>query len=261
MLGQFEVLIGGEPLPSQAWQSRKARDLLRILVARRGRSVPREELTYLLWPDVRPSHAGHRLSNQLSLIRAVLGTPRSARGARAGAARDVLTVDRATVGLDPAAVEVDAEVFLARVAAGRRAAEVGDPKCAMARLVDAERSYHGDPFEDDPYADWARPLREEARAGYLAAVRLLARLHGEAGDVDGAVGYLLRLLAKDPYDEDAHRARVRMLVTGGRHGEARRAFAGYAAAMHEIDVTAPDPVLLSPGGRQPSLARTRSASG
>jgi len=36
-LGRFAVLLAGEPVPLAAWQSRKARDLLKVLAARRGR--------------------------------------------------------------------------------------------------------------------------------------------------------------------------------------------------------------------------------
>ncbi|MFC7616083.1 tetratricopeptide repeat protein [Actinokineospora soli] len=40
VLGEFAVLVDGQPLPPRAWQSRKARDLLRVLVARRGSRCP-----------------------------------------------------------------------------------------------------------------------------------------------------------------------------------------------------------------------------
>ena len=70
--GRFEVLVAGEPVPATQWQSRKARDLLRILVARRGRPVPRGELSELLWPDDDPERTGHRLSVLLSIVRGVL---------------------------------------------------------------------------------------------------------------------------------------------------------------------------------------------
>ena len=38
-LGGFVVIRDGEPLPASAWQSKKARTLLKILIARRGRPV------------------------------------------------------------------------------------------------------------------------------------------------------------------------------------------------------------------------------
>ena len=46
----------------------------------------------------------------------------------------------------------------------------------------------------------------------------------------------LRALALDPYDEEIHLAFVSMLIGGGRHGEARRAYRRYVDRMREIDV-------------------------
>jgi DNA-binding SARP family transcriptional activator len=89
-------------------------------------------------------------------------------------------------------------------------------------------------------------LREEARAVWLRALRSLADLSRGAGELDQAVASLVRLLAADPYDEPAHRALVAVLVRGGRHGEARRAFDRWAEAMRSIDAPAPHPDVLRP---------------
>ena len=50
-LGGFAVLRDGVPVPVGEWKSRKARDLVKILIARGGRPVHRETLLDLLWPD------------------------------------------------------------------------------------------------------------------------------------------------------------------------------------------------------------------
>ena len=53
-LGTFRVLRGGEPVPTGEWQSKRARSLLKVLIARRGHAVTREELCEVLWPEVEP---------------------------------------------------------------------------------------------------------------------------------------------------------------------------------------------------------------
>lgn len=239
VLGRFEVLSAGRAVSPATWQSRKARDVLRILVARRGRAIPRGELAQLLWPDGTPSRMSPRLSSQLSILRAALADSRPAP------AGDALVVDRASVRLDLSRIRVDVEEFLVGVDAALHLHDRGDVARAGALLAEMEASYRGDAFADEPYADWCRPIREEARAAYLRALRALAGLAGTAGDMDRAVYYLLRLLANDPYDEDAHHRLVRALACVRRHGEARRAFARYAAAMRDIDVEPPDPAILS----------------
>jgi DNA-binding SARP family transcriptional activator len=50
------------------------------------------------------------------------------------------------------------------------------------------------------------------------------------------VRYLLRMLERDPYDEDAHLALVGALRAAGRHGEARRRYRTYEDRMSELDV-------------------------
>ncbi|GIJ46873.1 hypothetical protein Val02_37590 [Virgisporangium aliadipatigenens] len=230
-LGQFEVLLDGRPVPASAWQSRKARDLLRILVARRGRPIPRPELAELLWPDDDPARTGHRLSVLLSIVRTVLDPQKRCD--------QYVVADAAGVALDVGRLHVDVEDFLADVRHAARLRERGADADARALLTAALRGYADDPFADEPYADWTRPLREEGRAAYLRALRTLADLGRAAGDVEDALHHLGRILERDPYDEPAHRATVATLTAGGRHGEARRAFARWAAAMREIGVRPP----------------------
>jgi hypothetical protein len=116
-LGRFEVLIGGQSIPTSVWKSRKARDLLRILVARRGRPVPRSELCELLWPEDDPGRTGHRLSVLLSIVRGALDP------ARAHGVDRFVVADQTSIALDIGQVRVDVEDFLAHVAHGRRLVE------------------------------------------------------------------------------------------------------------------------------------------
>ncbi|NGM15262.1 tetratricopeptide repeat protein [Verrucosispora sp. CWR15] len=252
-LGRFEVRVAGATVPPSAWQSRRARDLLRILVVRRGRPVPRGELCELLWPDDDPSRTGHRLSVLLSIVRGVLDPD------RVFASDHFLVTDAASVALDVTHLRVDVMEFLGAVTHGRRLLARGARAEARTILAAAVRDYRADVFSDEPYADWASALREQARAAYVAALRMLADAHRSAGNGGAAVDCLLRLLEQDPYDEPAHRMLVRTLVTGGQHGEARRAFARYRAAMRAIGVRPPDEIILAPraGVRSPATAVPR----
>ncbi|MGW4465132.1 BTAD domain-containing putative transcriptional regulator [Micromonospora sp. NPDC004704] len=242
LLGRFEVQLGDRVVPAAQWQSRKARDLLRIVATRRGRPVSRGVLCELLWPDDNAERTGHRLSVLLSIVRGVLDPD------RAHPADHFLVADQASVALDVTRLRVDVEEFFAHVVHGRRLLDRGAAAEARTVLATAEREYRADVFEDEPYADWSAPLREEVRAAYLNMLRMLARASRAAGDPETAVACLLRLLEKDPYDEPAHRALVRTLVAGGRHGEARRALHRYAEAMRAIGVRPPDESILAPAG-------------
>jgi ATP/maltotriose-dependent transcriptional regulator MalT/DNA-binding SARP family transcriptional activator len=234
-LGRFRVLHEGEPIPLAAWQSRKARDLLKILVARRGRPTPRDYLMEALWPEQSPGRLGNRLSVLLSTVRSVLDPEKRLDPDHFVAA------DKTSVWLQYENLVVDVERFLAAAREGlerRRSGRAG----ARARLAAAEAAYAGDFLEEDAYEDWAIALREEARAAYVEVARALAEDAAAAGDADAAGRYYLRILERDPYDEPAHLGLVAALETAGRHGESRRYFRAYCARMDEIGVeSAPFP--------------------
>ena len=233
-LGTFAVLRDGRPVPPRMWQSRKARDVLKILVARRGRPVRRDVLMEALWPEQDPARTANRLSVALSILRAVLDPGREGK-------TPVIVADRYAVALDTARVEIDVEAFLELAADGLGLWRRGSREEGLAVLEAAERAYAGDFLEDEPDADWAVPLREEARAAYLAVAELLASASPDPALV---VGYRLRMLELDPFDEGSHLALVAGLTSLGRHGEALRAYARYRKRMREIGIE-PAPALAA----------------
>ena len=127
-LGRFRVLRGGEPIPLTAWQSRKARDLLKILVARRGRPTPRDFLMEALWPEQDPGKLGNRLSVLLSTVRTVLDPDKRFD------ADHFIAADRSSLWIQSENLAVDVERFLdaaseALAAAARREPGRGRKPC------------------------------------------------------------------------------------------------------------------------------------
>ena len=230
VLGGFAVLRDGVPVPLSAWQTKKPRELLKILVCRRGRPAPREVVMEALWPGEDPQKLGNRLSVALSTLRTVLDPER-----RFGAEHFV-RADRDSIAIDPEAVLVDVEVFLHEAETGL-SLRSGDRADAEEWLAQAESTYAGDVLEEDPYSEWAVSLREEARATYISVTHALARDASEAGRDEDALRYFLRILSRDAYDEGAHMGVVSALERLGRRGEARRSYRGYVARMEEIGAT------------------------
>lgn len=220
-LGGFRVLRNGRAIQLGEWPSKKARDLLKILVARRCRPVARVQLLDLLWPDQGESVASPRLSVALSTVRSVLDPEKKYPADR------FVGADRATIWLDGDQTSVDVESFLHDARAGLDAN-------SLPQLKGAEAAYSGDFLEEDVYADWAAGMREEARALYVRVARVLAD-RGKA-DPDATAGYLLRILQRDQYDERAHLGLVSAFQASGAHGEARRAYRTYIQRMAELEV-------------------------
>jgi DNA-binding SARP family transcriptional activator len=214
-LGGFRVFRDGEPLAPADWQSKKARTLFKILLARRGRPVTREQLMEHLWPGDDPAKLNNRLSVALTALRTVLGRE-----------LEVIRADGDAVSLDLCLVAVDVERFLDEV-------EQGLADRDLARLHHAERLYAGDFLEEDPYDDWALDLREQAREAYASALRMRGRL---ATDDEEAVRAYLRLLEHDRWDAGAHRELIARLDRAGRHGEATRRRRAYVRRMGEIGI-------------------------
>jgi DNA-binding SARP family transcriptional activator/tetratricopeptide (TPR) repeat protein len=225
-LGVFRVIRNGVPIPAIAWKSKKAKDLLKILIARR-RPVPREQLMELLWPEVEPTVASNRLSVLLSTLRDVHHDQSAGESL-------LITIDGA-VALNPRQVSIDVEEFLSLATTALEADRANDPT-ATAQLTAALAIHTGDFFEDDPYPDWASWLAEEVRATYIALLRALATRMNESGETDAAVRYTLRLLEQDKYDEQAHVTLVGALLKAGHIGEAHRHYQTYQRCMTDIGI-------------------------
>jgi DNA-binding SARP family transcriptional activator len=239
-LGGFRVFRAGVQVPLREWQSRKARDLLKLLVSRLGRPAPREWLVEALWPGEDPRRTRARLSVALSTVRTVLDPEHRLD------AEHYVAATRDTVALDTSRLSVDLEAFLAEAEAALSLHRGGHD--AVAALERAEAAYAGDFLEEDLYEDWAVGPREQARATYLAIVRALVELAEARGDNQHAARFALRLLDRDPYDEGAHLTVVAARTAARAHGEARRAYLLYVARMTELDV-APVPFPAAAGAR------------
>jgi ATP/maltotriose-dependent transcriptional regulator MalT/DNA-binding SARP family transcriptional activator len=236
-LGGFSVLRDGELVRISEWQSKRARELLKLLIARRGRPATRSYLMETLWPGEDSERVANRLSVALSTVRGVLDPQRRFPP------EHFVVADKDAVALDVDAIDIDVERFLSMTADGLDSVRRGDVSRGIPILSAATAAYTGDFLEENPYDDWAIAAREEARAAYVSALRPLAQ---HAADVDAAVISLLRILETDRYDEQAHLALVRALADAGRHGEAHRHYLNYRRAMDDLGV---EPSTF-PGGRR-----------
>ena len=228
-LGGFRVSRAGRSVELGEWGSRKARDLLKLLVARRGAPVVREEVAAMLWPD-EPDRSARRLSVLLSTIRGVLDPGKEMPPDHYVAA------DHDTVWLVREHVEIDVEQFLRDAREGRQLLAAGDAVAGADALERAAARYLGEFCADDPYADWAAGTRELARHTFVELSGELARLADARTEHGDAVRHRLRILAVDPYDEDAHLAMIRSLTAQRRHGEARRAYRTYCTRLTELEL-------------------------
>lgn len=205
-LGRFAVVAGGTEIGTSEWGSRRARTLLKRLVAARGWPVTRDELIELLWPDeVDVDRLGARLSVQLSAVRRVLGGG--------------VIADRQTVALDRSVVSTDLDAFLDTSADD-----------------DIVAAYGGEFLPEDRYDDWSVAVRDKAQSHFaMAARRLIAAAQADDG-WERIVELARGLLEVDRYDEATHRSLIEALARIDDLAGSRRAAELATEAMAEIGV-------------------------
>ncbi len=202
LFGQPRVLAGDRVLKFSKHQL--SLSLLAYLVMHKGEAISRPFLAFTLFPDEPEETALAELRRYLSLLNKAL--PKPADGA------SWIMSDADSVSWNAAA-----ECFV-DVAEFERLAGESD---SLARAVEL---YRGD-FLEDAYDDWVVTVRERLRSAYIAALGRLVLLHRSRREFASAIGYAQRLLAAEPWREDA----LRQLMAA-RYGsaDAAGALAEYA---------------------------------
>jgi DNA-binding SARP family transcriptional activator len=212
MLGPLQV-DGARRLGPRDFGGIKPRQLLEILLAARGRAVPKERLAELLWGDAQPRDAFATLETYVSGLRRRLGqTAASSDGlvvTETGAYR--FAVDRVELDLD----RFDELLDRAAGATGAARRRLLETALGLARA---------ELLEDEPYAAWLEDLRAEYRERVSQARLDAADAAFAEADFGAALGHAQRVLAGDPLDERAHQLVMLSLYASGRRHAALQAF-------------------------------------
>lgn len=220
--GVLAVETAGGRLSGSALGSRKARTLLGLVAAARGRPVPVDRIVDAVWPDAPPDRPVAGVATLVSRLRRDVhpdlltgGGGRTYRLPDGGPWR--LDLDDAAASCAEAAARLAAGQPVLAVAASRAALDLLGPGPALA---------------DEADAGWVEEVRREARelvrtAGHLLAAALV--------DVDPAeaVRVAAAAVARDRFDEQAVRDLMRALLADGRAPAALAAHDDLAALLRE----------------------------
>lgn len=231
VLGEFRLELAGRPVDLDAWRSKRAGELVRVLVATRARWATRDELIEWLWPDAeRPEGSLNAAVNAARRGLERVGGPgpwilrQGERYRLAGVAW------------------VDADVLAARYAAARAAHARGDREQAWVALAQARELYVGEAYAADRYAEWAAP--ERARLAEL--VQLVregsAALALELGRLEDTILLALDAIDAEPTRETAYQLLIRAYLARGDRAAAVHALARCRSALQEELGVAPSPV-------------------
>jgi len=199
LLGSPEVWLDGQAV--NGFRSAKARALLYYLAVT-GRPQPRSVLAGLFWGGVAESHARRSLTMTLSNLRQLVDRH--------------LNISRKMAALDPnSPYGLDVAVFKA----GAQSHKIDELKQAI-------DLYRGDFLEgfylqDAPeFEQWVLIERTRLREQVLQALHRLADHLAAQDNLIEAIETMRRLLALEPWREEAHRDLMLLLARNGRRSAA-----------------------------------------
>lgn len=211
--GGFEVWRGSRRLAD--FESWKVRTLGAYLVGHRGRSVSRERLAGLLWPDRDTETARRNLRQALYNLRATLEDGTDGR---------CLVSDARSVRFEPSgSYWLDLQTF-------EEAMEVHAEDAEPTGLAEAVRLYRGDFLagvqagESLELEEWLIQEQERLRDAAVGALRDLVDHYLATGGYSLGIHHARRLLRIDPLSEESHRKLMRLYALSGRRSRALAQF-------------------------------------
>jgi DNA-binding SARP family transcriptional activator len=215
LLGGFELRVNGRRVDQ--WRGRRGQALLQFLVAHRRRAVSREALIEALWPEADEDAGRRRLHQAVYALRQTLRD--------AGASYRHIICANGFYQLDPAVpIWTDVDELDRLVEEARRLEAEGQPALAFETYRKAERLYRGNFLEDVPFAEWATAERSRLLASYVELANRLADLYAEQGDHAAAIAICNRVLARDAWNEECARRKMRSYTATGNPSLALRTF-------------------------------------
>jgi DNA-binding SARP family transcriptional activator/predicted ATPase/TolA-binding protein len=204
LLGTVVITLNGEPISGRI--PAKSQALLCYLAAT-GQVHSREKLAGLLWGDKPDDKAKANLRRALSDLRQWLG--------------DALTITRQTVALNrDSDYLLDVEIFESALAEDQLATGDLDP------LREAVELYRGEFLEGFSiqqaleFEEWVLQERERLRQLAIEALHRLSEACTARGEYAGGIEHTNRLLALEPWQEDAHRQLMLLLARSGQNSAA-----------------------------------------
>lgn len=235
-LGPFRVSRAGEALTPKDFKRRQAYQLLKVLVARLGRSAHTDELCEALWPgEVIDDRVRARLHVTVSALRAAI-EPADA------AVPQVIIRDGLSYRFQPGDLaRIDAQQFEALV----QEADAQGGVDALRTYRRALLLYQGDFLGDDPYAEGFELERDYMRELAIRSLFRCAELQELSGLTQEALTSYSRILTIDPLRFEAHEALIGFLIQQDRVEDAQVRWERYARAYGSPP---PIPSPLAPPG-------------
>ncbi len=226
-LGAFGLFRGDQEVRDRDWRSSKARQLFQVLLTERGRTLPRERILDLLWPDMDAESAANNLRVTINRLNRAIEPDRPD-----GAPSSYILQQGDTYSFNMASDhQLDAAEFADAANEGLRALEQGQRRTAIGAFRRAVELYQGPFLPDNMYEDWTVVERERLSMLLNEVALNLGEQLLQEGVVHEAIGLGWRVLEHDQTNEEAYRLLMRAHIALGERSTALRLYARCVSSL------------------------------
>ncbi len=199
VLGHVEIFRDpAKPFASDAWTTKRARDIFCFVATSRNRRVAKEVLIEAFWPGEDPAKVEKNFHPTISHIRKALNSKQAFK-------QNFLVFRDGCYQLNPdLSYQIDSERFETLIAEAEEAKREKDPVRLRENLDAAHVIYRGE-YMAGVYEDWAEERRHYYAEQFGRVLNALAKLSFAEKRWVAVLKYCGELLKDDPYREDVHR--------------------------------------------------------
>jgi LuxR family transcriptional regulator, maltose regulon positive regulatory protein len=203
-----------KPFASDAWTTRRARDIFCYIATRKHRRVPKDVLIDAFWGDEDLATIEKNFHPTISHIRKALNSKQAYK-------QNFLVFRDGAYQLNPEfTYSIDTEEFSQFIAAAESAKKQEDTQGLRQNLEFAYAIYRGE-FMQGTYEDWAEDERSYYSEQYMRVLNGLAKLSVTEKKWADALRYAKAILDIDPYREDLHRLVMKVLAAQSKPAAVR----------------------------------------
>lgn len=225
-LGTFLVSIGGKRVVE--WKSRKAEEIFKLLLLKRGRPVHKDIIVETIWPDVEVDEGDFRFYKAISRLYRSLEPSGIAKKSSYVQCRDgAYWIDFSTVGF------FDVHCFQETLNRASLIHEKEGLEKAVPIYLEAENLYKGDLFEGNIYQQWMESERERLKKDYIKILSKLSIFYHEKGDYWKSIEYCLKRINIERFSCEAHILLMKNYALSGEIFEVIRIYREYEQMLKE----------------------------
>lgn len=218
-LGTFVIEVDGRVVPSERKSKRRVLDLLKAIIAFRGREVPSGQLSDALWPDADGDAASQAFDTTLHRLRKLIQCD------------GVIELRNNRITLASHSCYLDTWAFERLLDDADRCSRT-DAMTERFRLLEQALRVYGGYFLDGEEPEvWLEPIRERLHRKFLHATSAFARLSQGQGNTEQAITMLIRGVEIDTGAAELYVLLLQLMAKAGHNAEAARWYERFRSTL------------------------------